>query len=95
MILNYKKLGQGKPVFILHGLFGLSDNWATVGKMLSSPTPTLPKGEGVNTAFEVYLIDLRNHGSSPHSDEWTYSAMANDVKDTLTINHQLSSWGIL
>ena len=70
MKLNYKKLGQGKPLFILHGLFGLSDNWATVGKMLSEN-------------FEVYLIDLRNHGNSPHSDEWTYSAMADDIKDTM------------
>lgn len=68
MILHYRKLGQGKPLFILHGLFGLSDNWATVGKMLAEN-------------FEVYLIDLRNHGSSPHSDEWTYTAMANDIKE--------------
>ena len=67
MKLNYKKLGEGKPLFILHGLFGLSDNWATVGKMLASPTPALPKGEG--ESFAIYLIDLRNHGSSPHSDE--------------------------
>ena len=68
MRLNYRKLGQGKPLFILHGLFGLSDNWATVGKMLS-------------TNFEVYLIDLRNHGGSPHSEEWTYEAMAEDVNE--------------
>jgi esterase len=95
MKLHYRKLSQDtegmsnkKNIFILHGLFGLSDNWATVGKMLSEH-------------FEVYLIDLRNHGSSPHSDEWSYPAMANDikelmddvrgtidyVKDTSTINH--------
>ena len=66
MKLFFRKLGQGKPLFILHGLFGLSDNWATVGKILSE-------------SFEVFLIDLRNHGSSPHSDEWTYSALANDI----------------
>lgn len=70
MILNYRKLGQGKPLFILHGLFGLSDNWATAGKILSE-------------SFEVYLIDLRNHGSSPHSEEWTYEAMANDIKELM------------
>ena len=67
MKLNYRKLGQGKPLFILHGLFGLSDNWATVGKILSQ-------------SFEVYLIDLRNHGGSPHEDEWTYEAMSEDIK---------------
>ena len=70
MKLFFRKLGQGKPLFILHGLFGLSDNWNTVGKILSE-------------SFEVYLIDLRNHGSSPHSDEWTYSAMAEDIKDIM------------
>ena len=70
MKLFYRKLGSGKPLFILHGLFGLSDNWSTVGKMLSE-------------SFEVYLIDLRNHGSSPHSDEWTYSAMVNDLTELM------------
>lgn len=58
-------------MFILHGLFGLSDNWATVGKMLSE------------IGYEVYLIDLRNHGSSPHSEEWTYAAMMEDIKNTM------------
>ena len=70
MKLFFRKLGEGKPLFILHGLFGLSDNWATVGKMLSE-------------SFEVYLIDLRNHGNSPHSDEWTYPAMANDLNELI------------
>jgi esterase len=100
MKLNYRKLGQGSPFFILHGLCGLSDNWATVGKMLAAHGSTQ-----LTTSFEVYLIDLRNHGSSPHSDEWSYPAMANDVKelmddvrrtmdygkDTSTINHLPSS----
>src|ERR1035437_8732674 len=79
MKLFYRKLGQGKPLFILHGLFGLSDNWATVGKMLAE-------------FFEVYLIDLRNHGNSPHSNEWTYSAMTNDIRelmDDLQISKQI------
>ncbi len=56
-----------KMLFFLHGLFGLLDNWNTVGKMLSDK-------------FDVYLVDLRNHGSSPHSEEWTFPAMAEDVK---------------
>src|SRR3990172_13220141 len=76
MRLNYRKIGQGKPLFILHGLFGLSDNWATVGKILSEH-------------FEVYLIDLRNHGSSPHSDEWTYPLMAEDIRE---LTEEVSSY---
>ena len=66
MKLNFKKLGDGKPLLILHGLFGSSDNWGTLGKRFSLK----------NT---VYLIDLRNHGRSPHSNQMTYSDMANDL----------------
>lgn len=78
MKLHYTKLGPDseerlghKPLFILHGLFGMSDNWLTVGKKLVE-------------FFTVYLIDLRNFGQSPHSDEWTYPAMAEDIYDLLT-----------
>ena len=81
MKLYYNKLGSGKPLFILHGLFGLSDNWIMVGKMLS-PTPPLPVREGEKN-ISTYLIDLRNFGQSPHSDEWTYPAMANDIIDVM------------
>ena len=52
MQLNYRKYGTGKPLFILHGLFGYSDNWQSLGKKFSND-------------FEVFLIDLRNHGHSP------------------------------
>lgn len=78
MKLHYHKLSPSpegmqnhKSAFILHGLFGMSDNWLTVGKKLAE-------------FFTVYLIDLRNFGQSPHSDEWTYPAMAEDIYDLLT-----------
>jgi len=32
MELNYRKYGSGQPLVILHGLFGSSDNWQTLGK---------------------------------------------------------------
>lgn len=66
MQLNYKELGEGKPLIILHGVFGSSDNWLTIGRKLSENR-------------KVYLIDQRNHGDSPHSDEFTYEAMAQDL----------------
>ena len=69
MKLNFRKLGDGQPLIILHGLFGSSDNWQTVGKKFSE------KG------FSVYLVDQRNHGHSPHSSEHNYSAMADDLFD--------------
>ena len=70
MKLNFKKLGEGNPLLILHGLFGSSDNWGSLGKKFSEK----------NT---VYLIDLRNHGRSPHSNEMTYSDMANDLLELI------------
>lgn len=68
MELNYKSFGKGEPVIILHGLFGMLDNWQTVAKKLA-------------TQNKVFILDLRNHGKSPHSDEFDYSIMADDVRD--------------
>lgn len=68
MRLNYRKLGNGQPLVILHGIFGTSDNWQTFGKALSEN-------------FQVFLVDQRNHGNSPHSQEFDYPAMAADLKD--------------
>jgi len=66
MKLNYKKYGTGTPLLILHGLFGSLDNWQTLGKKFAEN-------------HEVYLIDLRNHGKSPHSETFDYVDMATDV----------------
>jgi pimeloyl-ACP methyl ester carboxylesterase len=71
MKLAFRKLGSGKPLFILHGLFGSSDNWQTLGKQLAE-------------YFTVYLIDARNHGHSPHSNEFSYELMNNDIKELMT-----------
>jgi esterase len=66
MELAYVKSGKGGPLVILHGLYGSSDNWFTVGKALSEH-------------FEVYIVDQRNHGRSPHSPEQSYEAMVEDL----------------
>ncbi len=66
MKLNYKKVGEGSPLIILHGLFGSLDNWMSIAKELSPN-------------FEVFLVDERNHGQSPHSNEFNYVVMANDL----------------
>jgi pimeloyl-ACP methyl ester carboxylesterase len=68
MKLYHKQIGQGKPLVILHGLFGFSDNWQTHAKKLSE-------------YFEVTLVDLRNHGHSPWSDEFSYALMVQDLHD--------------
>ena len=68
MKLNFRTVGQGIPLVILHGLFGSSDNWLSVAKKLENQ-------------YKVFLPDQRNHGGSPHSDEWNYRAMAEDLKE--------------
>lgn len=66
MKLFFQKYGEGKPLIILHGLFGSSDNWLTLGKKLAQDCA-------------VYLVDQRNHGRSPHSEEMNYNLMAEDL----------------
>ncbi len=67
MELNFKRMGEGPSVVILHGLFGTLDNWFGVGKHLAQK-------------FDITLVDQRNHGLSPHSDDWNYELMADDVR---------------
>ena len=71
MKLHYRKLGEGQPLIILHGLFGSSDNWQTLGKKFAEN-------------FEVYLVDQRNHGKSPKSDDFSYELMAEDLHELIT-----------
>jgi esterase len=66
MTLNYRVVGNGPPLLILHGLLGSLDNWAPLANMLA-----------VN--FSVFALDLRNHGRSPHDAEFNYGVMAADL----------------
>ena len=67
MELNFKTMGRGEPVIILHGLFGTLDNWQTIAKHLSEH-------------FSVYIVDQRNHGRSPHAAHMDYPALAEDLR---------------
>lgn len=65
--LYSREFGAGSPVLILHGLFGLSDNWQTIAK-------------GLADRHLVVTPDLRNHGRSPHLPEHSYPLMAEDLR---------------
>ena len=65
-ILNSKILGEGKPLIILHGLFGMLDNWQALAKEFAC-------------FFETHIIDLRNHGRSFHSNQHNYELMSEDL----------------
>ena len=72
----YSKIeGEGKPLLIIHGFLGMSDNWKTMGTQLAAD------------GFQVHLLDLRNHGKSFHSDEFNYEIMAQDVFDYCQAHH--------
>ncbi|MEI6173794.1 MAG: alpha/beta fold hydrolase [Bacteroidota bacterium] len=85
MKLFCRQFGNGQPVVILHGLFGLSDNWVTFGRRLSEH-------------YRVLIPDLRNHGQSPHSQVFDFPSMEDDLlglveenglKDIFLIGHSL------
>jgi esterase len=77
MNLYFRELGDGNPpIIILHGVFGSCDNWLTVSK-------------GLAETNKIYLLDARNHGQSPHSDEFNYDIMAEDLHEFI-LQHKLS-----
>ena len=69
MPLNYKQFGKEyKTLVILHGLMGSLDNWQTLAKRWSEH-------------FPVFIVDLRNHGKSFHSDDFSLELMVEDVRE--------------
>ncbi len=72
MILHAAARGPetGTPLVLLHGLFGRAANFGAVMSRLA-------------IRRRVLALDLRNHGSSPHSPDVDYPTMAADVTETL------------
>jgi len=70
MQLNHKTIGAGDPLVILHGLFGMLDNWQTLGKRFGESRMSV-------------LVDQRNHGKSFHADEVDYPSLAADLEQFL------------
>lgn len=70
-----KIYGEGRPLIILHGLFGMGDNWTTHAKLLAA------------RGWQVHAVDGRNHGRSPHHHEHNYDAMAADLEVYIADNH--------
>ena len=66
---------------VLHGLFGSADNWVPIASRLAAD-------------FQVFALDQRNHGRSPHSEEMDYEVMAADVREFLD-DHAIESAVIL
>ena len=73
-----KVYGEGRPLIILHGLFGMGDNWTTHAKFFAT------KG------WQVHAVDGRNHGRSPHHSVHNYDAMAADLEGYIS-EHNLEN----
>ncbi|MDA3907147.1 MAG: alpha/beta fold hydrolase [Bacteroidales bacterium] len=82
MQLFYRTYGQGKPFIILHGLFGISDNWVSFSKKIAE------------LGYQVFVLDQRNHGQSPHSPNFNYLALVDDLFEFID-EHELENAVIL
>jgi esterase len=70
MILHTDITGQGRPLVLIHGLFGSYENLGVIARALQQD-------------FQLINVDLRNHGRSPRADSMDYPQMAADVFETL------------
>ncbi|CAH0595411.1 unnamed protein product [Chrysodeixis includens] len=73
-VLSYKILGEGMtdpeepPVFVFHGLLFNKRHWEGIGKTILNLTKRC-----------VVVVDLRNHGDSPHLNSHKYEEQAADI----------------
>ncbi len=81
--LNYDQFGDraSPPLIILHGFFASSRNWRQIARLLADK-------------YCVYVLDLRNHGSSPHHPIMDYPVMAADLRGFLD-EHDLAKVSVL
>jgi pimeloyl-ACP methyl ester carboxylesterase len=85
MELFYRHYGKGRPLIILHGIFGISDNWVTFARKMAKQ-------------YEVFILDQRNHGQSPHDPTFNYFALCSDlyefieqhgIEDPIVLGHSM------
>lgn len=62
------------PLLVIHGLFGMLDNWGSFGKDMANLYPT-------------HLLDLRNHGKSFHSEGMSHDDLAEDILHYMEHHH--------
>ncbi len=69
-VIEHGTPSEHPPVLIAHGLYGSARNWGVIAKRLSSDR-------------SVIAVDMRNHGDSPHSEDHSYPAMADDLAEVI------------
>ena len=83
MLLHYNSFGsESSPsLIILHGLLGSSDNWHSISHRFGD-------------RFHTFALDARNHGRSPHSGQFNYQFMADDVVEFMA-QHRIASASLM
>ena len=66
---------ENRALIILHGFLGMSDNWKTLAVQYAE------------NGLDVHALDLRNHGRSFHSDQFSYELMVQDVIEYCQANN--------
>lgn len=79
--LSSRIVGTGPAILVLHGVFGSGDNWGTFVKPWQDRRT-------------LHLVDLRNHGRSPHAKQMDYPTMAADVAAYID-RHGLGKVGVI
>jgi pimeloyl-ACP methyl ester carboxylesterase len=80
--LNYQRYGEGQPpLLVLHGLFGSAKNWHSIARKLEAH-------------YDIWALDLRNHGQSPWDMNMNYPELADDLRHFI-LQHELTSVHLL
>jgi pimeloyl-ACP methyl ester carboxylesterase len=71
--LFYEEYGDisAPPLIILHGFFASLRNWRQIAKKLTEH-------------YHIYIVDMRNHGRSPHNAIMDYPSMSDDIKQFIS-----------
>ena len=69
-MLHYRQAGEGPPLVLIHGLFGSLENLGALARTLAE-------------RFQVFSVDLPNHGRSPHFADCDLTAMADCLRQWL------------
>ncbi len=66
--LAFEEYGDSsaQPLILIHGFFASSRNWRQIAKKLAEH-------------YHVFVLDMRNHGQSPHAEGMDYPLMAADL----------------
>ena len=90
--LTAASLSRRNHMVIAHGLLGNCNNWNTSSDMLLRREATVdPTTGALPFVTDIYQVDMRNHGRSPHTPTHHTTLMASDLESFVMTNPQLNT----